>query len=195
MKTLIIATHNPGKLEEMGDLLGDCKVELVDMRALDSMPSVEETGRDYTENAVLKTRAVADFYEMWALGDDTGLEVEALDGAPGLRSARLAGSDAARREKLIEMLKGHARPWKATFVSVIALCSPEGEIHVAEGRCEGEIIPEGRGEMGFGYDPLFLIDGTDRTMAELPMSEKNKVSHRARAIVKLKPILRRRMGI
>ena len=193
--SIIIATNNPGKRREMRELLRDVNLEIVD---LDSVPEVDETGSDYTENAILKTRATALHYGIWALGDDTGLEIDALDGAPGLRSARLAGpgaADADRRATLLTLLDVHERPWYATFVSVVALVSPHGQIDVAEGRCRGEIIPHEQGEMGFGYDSIFLVEDMNKTMAELTMDEKNVLSHRARAIQALKPVLLKRLAI
>ncbi len=193
MVPIIIATNNPGKRREVRELLHGYRLEIVDQ---DSLPEVEETGRDYAENAILKARAAALHYGMWALGDDTGLEVDALDGAPGLRSARLAGpmaTDADRRANLLVLLGEHERPWYATFVSVVALASPDGGVDVAEGRCRGEIIPREQGEMGFGYDSIFLVEGENKTMAELTMGEKNRLSHRARAIQSLEPVLQKRL--
>jgi XTP/dITP diphosphohydrolase len=194
MVPIIIATNNPGKRREMRELLRDFKLEIMDQ---DSLPMVDETGEDYAENAILKARTTAMHYGVWALGDDTGLEVDALDGAPGLRSARLAGpkaTDADRRANLLVLLDGHERPWYATFVSVVALASPDGGVDVAEGRCRGEIIPHEQGEMGFGYDSIFLVEGENKTMAELTMDEKNRLSHRARAIRSLKPVLQKRLA-
>ncbi len=195
MVPIIIATNNPGKRREMRELLRDYKLEIVEP---DSSPEVEECGKDYAENAILKARATAMQYEMWALGDDTGLEVDALDGAPGLRSARLAGpeaTDADRRSALLALLDRYERPWYATFVSVVALVSPDGGVDVAEGRCRGEIIPHEQGELGFGYDSIFLVEGENKTMAELAMDEKNRLSHRARALRSLAPVLQKRLAV
>ena len=194
MVPIIISTTNPGKRQEMRELLREYKLEIVDQ---DSLPEVDETGEDYAENAILKARAAALHYGMWALGDDTGLEVDALDGAPGLRSARLAGpkaTDADRRANLLVLLGEHERPWYATFVSVVALVSPDGGVDMAEGRCRGEIIPHEQGEMGFGYDSIFLVEGENKTMAELTMDEKNRLSHRARAVRSLEPVLQKRLA-
>ncbi len=195
MVPIIVATNNPGKRREMRELLRDYKLEIVEP---DSSPEVEECGKDYAENAILKARATAMQYGMWALGDDTGLEVDALDGAPGLRSARLAGpeaTDADRRSALLALLARHERPWYATFVSVVALVSPDGGVDVAEGRCRGEIIPHEQGELGFGYDSIFLVEGENKTMAELAMDEKNRLSHRARALRSLAPVLQKRLAV
>jgi XTP/dITP diphosphohydrolase len=131
-----------------------------------------------------------------SLADDSGLEVEALAGAPGLYSARYGSqngeklSDQDRRVYLIQNLQGKPRPWTARFHATIAIALPNGETHLAEGYCEGEIIPEERGSGGFGYDPIFLLSELGRTMAELSMEEKNRLSHRARAVMNAKRILR-----
>jgi len=135
---------------------------------------------------------------MWALADDTGLEVEALGGRPGLRSARIvgpAGEDSDRRAALLQELAGHPRPWRAAFVCVVALADPDGELSLARGECRGEIVPGARGTGGFGYDPLFVVEDAGRTMAELTMAEKNVLSHRARAVTALRPILLERLAL
>jgi XTP/dITP diphosphohydrolase len=135
---------------------------------------------------------------MWALGDDTGLEVEALGGAPGLRSSRLVGEgdgDAARRTRLLELLAPHPPPWPARFRACLALADPAGAVDLGHGECPGEIAPEPRGIGGFGYDQVFLVRGADKTMAELSLEEKNRISHRAMAARALLPVLRRRLGL
>ena len=158
---------------------------------------VEETGATYAENARLKAVTYAAQSGLWSLSDDSGLEVEVLDGAPGLRSARLAGegkSDSERRHVLLEMLTDHARPWEALFRATVALAGPLGEIEIAEGQCAGEIITEERGTGGFGYDPIFLVHMVGKTMAELGMEEKNQISHRAQAIEAIRHILEARLA-
>ena len=131
---------------------------------------------------------------MVAMGDDSGLEVDALGGQPGLHSHRFYplpnASDADRRKYLLERLEGKPRPWTARFRATIAIASPSGELKLATGKCEGEIIPDERGSNGFGYDPVFFIPETGQTMAELGMDEKNRLSHRARAIQNAIPILK-----
>ena len=160
---------------------------------------IAETGNSYAENAALKAKAWAEATGLLALADDSGLEVDALHGAPGIFSARYApqpnATDADRRRYLLQQLAGHPRPWTARFRCVIALAEPQGKIHLAEGRCEGEIIPEERGTHGFGYDPIFLIPERGQTMAELPPAEKNRISHRARALQAALPTLRRLLGL
>lgn len=187
---LILASQNPGKQAELLALLGDIGVEVMVPGDFDHMITVNEVGADYAENALLKARAFVEALGHWTLGDDTGLEVEALAGAPGLRSARWIGdgaTDADRRHHLLGLLSSHPRPWRARFVSVVALVSPTGRVEMRRGECLGEIIPEERGEGGFGYDPIFLVDGTAKTMAELTMEEKNQLSHRALAVQAILP--------
>lgn len=200
---LLLATRNPGKQRELESLLASVPLRLVSAADLPSLPEVEETGSSYAENARLKAQGIARASGLWTLADDTGLEVEALGGIPGLHSARLIPlspgaprpSDAERRSKLLELLQPHPRPWTARFRCVVALSSPPGEVDLAEGECPGEIVPDERGSGGFGYDRLFLLDGVGKTMAELTMEEKNRLSHRARAVTALLPVLQRRLGL
>jgi XTP/dITP diphosphohydrolase len=195
---LILASQNPGKQAELRALLEELPIEVIGSQDISNSLDVAETGNDYAENAILKAQAFAQAFGHWTLGDDTGLEVAALDGAPGLHSARFVGpggSDADRREHLLALLSAYPRPWRARFVSVVALASPEGEIELRRGECPGEIIPEARGEGGFGYDSIFLVNGMEKTMAELTMEEKNQVSHRARAVRAILPFLQERLGL
>lgn len=194
---LLLATRNAGKLREMQALLSLPGVELLSLRDVGIGDEVEE-GPDYAENARRKAALAARRSGMWTVGDDSGLEVDALGGAPGAHSARLAGpqrSDAERRQVLLGLLATHARPWTARFRCTMALASPGGEIDLVEGLCQGEILPEERGTGGFGYDPIFLIQGLSSTMAEVSEDEKNRLSHRARAVQAMLPILRRRLGL
>ncbi len=198
MLCLLLATHNPGKHREMEALLRQTGLQLVDLAGLGIQHVAEESGPDYAANARLKAMTYAQLSGLWTLADDSGLEVDALGGAPGLHSARLVGpgrTDAERRRALLGLLQPHPRPWSARFRCVVALASPEGEVDLAEGICPGEVVPEERGEHGFGYDPIFLVAGLGRTMAELPTPEKNLLSHRARAVQALLPTLRRRLGL
>ena len=198
MKKLMLATGNPGKQHELRALLDIPGLVLLDPTSLELDLQLIEKGEDYTSNAKLKASAYARASGMWALADDSGLEVDVLEGAPGPRSARLGAphlSDADRRHVLLEMLHPHPQPWRARFRSIVALANPEGKIDLAEGICSGEIIAEERGTSGFGYDPIFLVPGTDRTMAELSMAEKNQLSHRARAVEALMPALKNRLGL
>ncbi|MBC8506070.1 MAG: RdgB/HAM1 family non-canonical purine NTP pyrophosphatase [Anaerolineales bacterium] len=187
MLTLLIGTKNQGKVDEIRALLTDIDVELISLTDINVDLDVEEIGKTYAENAALKAKAYAQASGMITLADDSGLEVDALDGAPGLYSARYSSrpnaTDADRRGYLLENLAEYPRPWGARFICVVALATPEGEPHFYEGICPGEIIPEERGQFGFGYDPIFLVEKSEQTMAELPMEEKNKISHRARAVI------------
>ena len=191
MRKLLLATNNMGKLEELFNLLADLEdTQLLSPGELNLSLEVEEDGSTYRENAELKARAFSQASGLICLADDSGLELEALHGAPGLFSARYSakkGATAAdRRQFLLENLQGHDRPWKARFVSTVCLVNPDGEVHFAEGQCLGEIIPDERGSGGFGYDPIFRVALSDRTMAELSMAEKNQLSHRAQAIMEIK---------
>ena len=193
MIKLLLATNNQGKLTELRSLLIGLDLELVTPADLGLNLQIKESGETYRENAVLKATGFTRASTLWSLADDTGLEVKALDGAPGLFSARYApqpgATDQDRRLYLLQNLEGEPRPWKAVFRCVVALCSPEGSIITQEGICPGEIIPEERGEGGFGYDPVFLLEDQGLTMAELTMAEKNTLSHRAKAIQKVVPAL------
>lgn len=197
MKQLLLASRNPGKCREMRALLQPLGVEIIDVIELATEVPVDEIGKTYAENASLKAGIFAAHFHIWAIGDDTGLEVDVLEGAPGLHSARIVGpggSDVERRNHLLSMLGSHPRPWTARFRCVVALAGPEGGIDLAEGDCEGEIIPDERGDGGFGYDSIFLVKGMGRTMAEISSEEKNQVSHRSRAVLALLPTLQKRLG-
>lgn len=198
MTTLLIASSNPGKLCELRALLEGLELTVLDPGQLGLDLEIAETGVDYAANASLKAVTYAQASGLRTLADDSGLEVDALAGAPGKHSARLAGpnrSDADRRTLLLAMLRPHPRPWSARFRCWVALASPEAAVDLAEGICPGEIIPQERGSGGFGYDPIFLVQDTGQTMAELSMQEKNRVSHRAKAVSNLLPTLRLRLGI
>jgi XTP/dITP diphosphohydrolase len=190
---LLIATNNPGKLVELQALLGDQAFELFTPVQLDIDLDVREDGRSYSENALLKGRAYANASGLLTLADDSGLEVDALGGQPGLHSARFVtrpgATDSDRRGKLLEALLGKPRPWCARFCCWVALVEPDGRALIAEGICEGEILPIERGYNGFGYDPIFLLPELGKTMAELDMAEKNRLSHRAKALKALMQLL------
>lgn len=196
--TLLLGSSNPGKRCEMQALLAHLPLELRIQEELGEAVDIAETGSTYAENARLKAEAIAEHFGLWAIADDTGLEVDALDGAPGLHSARLQGpgaSDAERRARLLDLLRAEPKPWKARFRCTAALAGPDGGLALAEGVCEGEIIAEERGVHGFGYDAIFKIAGMHKTMAELSMEQKNRLSHRARAIRALEPRIRAMLGI
>jgi XTP/dITP diphosphohydrolase len=192
MRQLLIATNNRGKLHELLPLLGDLPFRLVTPHDLGLRLEVEETGTTYAENARLKAEAFVQASGLLTLADDSGLEVEALGGAPGVHSARYAGagaSDADRRARLIRALHAVPAPRLARFRCVIALAQPDGTLTYFEGVCAGEIIFAGRGTRGFGYDPLFFLPDRGATMAELSSDVKNQTSHRARAVQAARPFL------
>lgn len=193
-----IATANPGKLREFRRLLVDLPVRL---RSLAELPPVAlpEEGDDYTANAAAKARTVALATGLVSLADDSGLEVDALDGAPGPRSARYGGpglDDAGRVAHLLAALRGVPRDCRgARFVCVAALADPDGRVVTARGECPGRLLEAARGTRGFGYDPLFWLEAYAASMAELPASVKDTVSHRARALAALAPALHQRAKI
>ncbi len=195
MTKLLIATNNKGKIIEFKELLAGSGIEFVTPAQINLQLEVEEDGSTYKENAAQKALAFAQVSGQVSLADDSGLEVDALDGAPGLYSARYSpkpgAKDADRRAFLLANLKDKPRPWTAHFHATIAIARPTGEIEFAEGNCPGEIISEERGTGGFGYDPIFLLTELGRTMAELGMEEKNKLSHRAMAMTSAMPVLKR----
>jgi XTP/dITP diphosphohydrolase len=194
---IVAATHNSGKLREIGELLGPFGVEPVGAGAL-GLAEPEETGATFRDNAALKARAAARASGLVALADDSGLCVDALDGAPGVQSARWAGETRdfgaamARVERELEA-RAAKPPWRASFVSVLALAWPEGAVETFEGRVDGTLVFPPRGTAGFGYDPIFRPDGHERTFGEMSSEEKHglpadgslALSHRARAFQKL----------
>ena len=183
---LLIATRNLGKMREFRALLAAVPIELCDLNSFPRIATVEETGSTFIDNASLKATGYARQAGVMTLADDSGLEVEALGGAPGVLSARYAGqaaSDSQRIEKLLSELSALNVPNRtARFVSVVAIADASGKIlNVSSGQCMGTITAIPRGENGFGYDPIFLPDSFDRTFGELPAEIKNQISHRARA--------------
>ena len=195
MKKLLIATNNKGKIKELQALLKDIGIEIITPADINLDLEVDEDGTTYAENARKKAIAFAHASGLVSLADDSGLEVDALDGAPGLHSARYSpkpgANDSDRRTYLLQNLKDKPHPWTAHFHATIAIALPEKEVQVVEGTCYGEIIPKERGTGGFGYDPIFLFPELNRTMAELEMEEKNRLSHRAKAVMNGIPILKK----
>jgi len=184
MIKVLVATNNRGKVRELAEIFADLKDGLLLPADLGITLDVTEIGQTYAENARLKAVAFARASGLISMGDDSGLEVDALAGAPGLHSARYAGpgaTDADRRAKLIRELRDIPAPRPARFRCVIAVALPNGNVQLFEGTCEGEIILEERGSQGFGYDPIFYLPEYHCTMAELPPEAKNQISHRARA--------------
>jgi XTP/dITP diphosphohydrolase len=193
MFKIFIASKNPGKIHEIQSLLKNLEVSIITPLQAGIDLDIKESGINYAQNAAMKAQAYAEATRLTTLADDSGLEVDALEGAPGLYSARFApwpeATDADRRKYLLEQLKPHPPPWPARFRCTVALVTPDGEIHFSEGICPGVISAEERGQNGFGYDPIFWIPQLERTMAELTTEEKNHLSHRARAIQAIRPIL------
>ena len=184
--TLLIATHSHGKLRELAALLGRLPYRCVSLRDLGIRAQVDETGATLAENAALKAGAYARMAGILTLADDSGLEVDALGGEPGVRSARYApGSDRDRIDLLLRNLRGVApADMGARFRCVIAVASPGSAPALYEGVCEGRIIRQPRGDGGFGYDPVFLLPALGRTMAQLTPAEKNRLGHRGIAVRK-----------
>ena len=180
----VLATHNPGKLREMGEILKDFGIEVVSPRDLGLTVDVEETGTTFAENAMLKAKAICKEANLPAIADDSGLCVDALNGAPGVYSARYGGEgldDKGRYLLLLSSLRG-APTRAAHFACAVACAFPNGDTLTAEGRCDGSIAYAPLGEGGFGYDPVFLLPGTGKTFGQLTREEKSAVSHRGRAL-------------
>ena len=193
-KGLLIATYNRGKFEELHEMLSQTDIALFSLNDIGGIPDVDETGLTFADNAALKAKAYALASGMWTLSDDSGLEVAALGGAPGVMSARYAGegaSDEARVEKLLSELKNNPDPARAArFVCAVAIADPEGSIRAeTEGECRGAIAETPMGNGGFGYDPVFVPEGFTESFGELPRETKDRISHRARAIEKIIPFL------
>ena len=195
---LFLATKNEGKIREIRELLKGCEFSLISLRDYPDAPEVVENGEDYRDNVLKKARFFARWTGKATLADDSGLEVDYLKGRPGVFSARYAGDGTNDREnnsKVLQELEG-VPPGKrgAVFRCVMALVAPWGDEEVVEGECRGRIGLEERGERGFGYDPIFLIPRYGKTVAELSMAEKNRLSHRGKALGKLKKTLKRYLG-
>ena len=191
--TIVLATRNAGKIREMRAILADLPVRVESLAEHPQVPEVEETGATFAEKAELKARAVAAATGRVAVADDSGLVVDALDGAPGVYSSRFAGPDASdeeKNEKVLALMRDVPEEQRtARFVAAIAVARPDGTVRTVTGACEGSIAHAPRGEQGFGYDPIFRVAGTGRTMAELPAVEKNRISHRAHALAQARDVL------
>jgi XTP/dITP diphosphohydrolase len=190
---LLIATTNQGKRDELAALLYGLPFNIVTPADLDINMEVDETGTSYNENAIIKAEAFCKISGLTTLADDTGLEVDALDGRPGLHSARyveaLNATDADRRAKLLQELALKPHPWKAHFHCSVAVAHPALDTIVFEGNAYGQIVAEERGEFGFGYDSLMVLNGVGKTLAEMRMGEKNLYSHRSAAVKAAIPYL------
>ena len=192
---IIIATGNKHKVEEISAMLKDLNIKVVPMSDLASFPKTIEDGETLKDNAAKKAREAAEFYKKWALADDTGLEVDYLNGAPGVYSARYAGEPCTyedNNKKLLSALSGVPKEKRtAKFRCVIAIASPTGEMFFADGEIFGIISDVLSGTNGFGYDPVFFVPEQNKTFAELSAGVKNEISHRAKALKKAKEIIRK----
>ena len=195
MRYLLLATNNQAKVREYRSLLVDIPLELVNLAERSITTVVEETGESLEENARLKATLLATESQLLALADDSGLEVDALGGEPGRLSARYAGEGASDKDR-VNYLLSRLRdvPWpqrSARFRCVIALATPGGDVELCSGECHGFITLEPKGEYGFGYDPVFYLPDLGKTMAELPLATKNRVSHRGQAASKVYQVLQK----
>ncbi|QSZ26919.1 XTP/dITP diphosphatase [Aceticella autotrophica] len=194
---LIVATHNINKIKEIREILSDFDIEISSMAEIGIQEEIPETGKTIEENALVKARALKNKTEGLIMADDTGLFVDYLNGNPGVYSARFAGENATYEDnnmKLLKMLEGVPFDKRtAHFKTVIALLNKDKET-VIEGRLDGRILYKQRGKNGFGYDPIFYVDEAKKTLAEMTLEEKNTISHRARALNKLKSYLYKTMG-
>ena len=193
MDTLVLATGNPHKAQEIQESLKGMGIQILTLKDFPDAPEVEEDGETCQDNAIKKAKAIAGHTGHWALADDTGLEVAALDGRPGVYAARYAGEDATYEDnckKMLQELQGIPADQRgAKFITVIALVDPKGNTQVVEGMLEGTITTSFRGTQGFGYDPVFYVPAKGKTLAEMSLQEKNQISHRALALQKAKGLL------
>ncbi|MEG0686566.1 MAG: XTP/dITP diphosphatase [Erysipelotrichales bacterium] len=194
MEKLIVASNNKNKIKEIKAILADYNIEVLSLEDINIDIDVEETGTTFKENAYIKAKTIFDLVKIPVIGDDSGLEVEALDNEPGIFSARYAGlhkSDSDNVDKLIKNMDGVENK-KARFVCSMALVISEDEEYIVEDYLYGEIIGERRGENGFGYDPIFYLKDLDKTNAQLSADHKNSISHRAKALKQIEKIVRER---
>ena len=193
MKRLIFATGNKDKMKEIREILGDLPVEILSMKEAGIQADIEENGKSFEENALIKARAVCRLAGEMVLADDSGLEIDYLNGEPGIYSARYMGEDTSykiKNQNLIDRLAGVPDEERtARFVCAIAAAFPDGREYVVRGTIEGMIGYEERGENGFGYDPIFYLPDRGVSTAELPREEKNSISHRGNALKKMKELL------
>ena len=190
---VVIATRNPGKFREIKAILSSLPLKFLSLEDFPDLPEVVEDGATFAENAGKKARTIADFTGRLAIADDSGLVVDALQGRPGVFSSRYAGENATdgdRGQKLLEEMASIPEGKRqARFVCAMAVALPRGRLEVVEGECRGRLTSAPRGKRGFGYDPIFFVPQFGKTMAELEPEEKNRISHRGRALERLKVIL------
>ena len=191
---LVLATRNRGKVREIGEMLkAQDRIELLSLHSYSDAPDVIEDGKTYEENAIKKASVLAEYTGHLTIADDSGLEVDALDGAPGVHSARYAGENASDRDRIIKLLNALQNvpedQRSGRFISAVAIAEPLAQVRVVRGVCEGRIIHTPRGAGGFGYDPVFVPVGYNKTFAELGDEVKNQISHRAKALGKARKLL------
>lgn len=193
MKEVIIATKNVGKAKEFEHIFSQYNIIVKSLLDFEEIDDIVEDGETFEENALIKARAIAKQFNQVVIADDSGLEVDALEGRPGVYSARYAGEnrdDQANIDKVLRELEGTPEEKRsARFVCALALVTPEGDESVVRGTCEGQILTQCIGNEGFGYDPIFYLPELEKTMAQIPKSKKNVLSHRADAFMKLKEVL------
>jgi len=192
MKKLIIATKNKGKVREIKHALNHLKLRILSLIDLPKLHDIKETGKTFEENAVKKARTIAKKLNVLVLADDSGLEVRALNGKPGVKSARYAGPNPTTKKlcrKLLKAMKSE-KDRRSRFVCAIAIADPR-KVRTIKGVCRGKIINEMKGDRGFGYDPIFVPEGFNKTFAKMPLKLKNQISHRGKALKKAKALLAR----
>ena len=191
-KVLIVATKNKGKVKEIKHLLESFKLKVVSLFDAPKIPNIKETGKTFKANAIEKARTIANKFNVLVLADDSGLEVKALKGRPGIKSARYAGPNPTTKKLCSKLLKEmkNEKHRQARFVCVIAIAALK-KVWTVEGRCNGKIIYKMKGIHGFGYDPVFVPSGYDKTIAQMPLKLKNRISHRGKALQKAKKLIRR----
>ena len=191
-KDLTVATRNKGKVREIKHVLKPLKLKILSLLDLPTLHDIKETGKTFEKNAVKKARSIAAKLKVLVLADDSGLEVRALNGRPGVRSARYAGPNPTTNKLCRKLLKEMKREKdrRAKFVCVIAIADPK-KVRTIKGVCRGKIILEMKGDQGFGYDPIFVPEGFNKTFAQMPLNTKNKISHRGKALQKAKAYLAR----
>jgi len=190
----MIATRNKGKIREIREALNGLDLRIYALSDFPNVPNIEEDGKNFTENALKKARFYSKYFEMMTIADDSGLEVDSLKGLPGIYSARYAGEGAssqANNQKLLSALEGVPVSKRgAKFKCLLAMVSPDGKEAIAEGSCNGSIGFREKGKRGFGYDPLFILPKYGKTMAQLSLEEKNKISHRGKALRKIRKLMK-----
>ncbi|KUK56330.1 MAG: Non-canonical purine NTP pyrophosphatase [Atribacteria bacterium 34_128] len=191
MLEILIATNNLGKVKEIKDILDSPEIKIITMKDFPHLPKIEEDGKTYQENAFKKAREISEYTGKICLADDSGLEIDYLKGKPGIYSSRWGNSDEERINKVLNLLENiPINKRNAKFVCVVVLVFPDGKIYTVKEECKGSITFSPKGEYGFGYDPIFLVPGYNKTFAELGDKIKNKISHRGKAMRRMVEIIK-----